>query len=269
MPVPSGSAELTFVGTATTLLRRDGFTVITDPNFLRKGQRAYLGLGLTSKRLTDPALDVAQVPPLDAVSLSHLHGDHYDRVARKGLDPSTPVVTTVQGARKLSRKGVTATGLRTWEPWEAGKAGATLRITALPGRHAPGPLQAAIPKVMGTLIEFEPAGGGRPFRVYDTGDTLVRQDLKEITRRAPDIDVALVHLGGTRVLGVTLTMDGRRGADLLELLELGRRTQVVPIHYDDYGVFRSPLSDFREELDRRGLDVDVRWVSRGDTLALG
>lgn len=36
---------LTFIGTATTLLRVGSFTVLTDPNFLHKGQRAYLGKG--------------------------------------------------------------------------------------------------------------------------------------------------------------------------------------------------------------------------------
>ena len=39
-------AGLTFVGNATTLLRLGAFTVLTDPNFLRRGQRAYLGKGL-------------------------------------------------------------------------------------------------------------------------------------------------------------------------------------------------------------------------------
>src|SRR3712207_3786076 len=77
--------SLTFIGTATTLLRLGSFTLLTDPNFLHKGQRAYLGKGLWSKRLTEPALQPADLPPLDAVVLSHLHGDHFDRIARAGL----------------------------------------------------------------------------------------------------------------------------------------------------------------------------------------
>jgi hypothetical protein len=31
------------------------------------------------------------------------------------------------------------------------------------------------------------------------------------TQRFPDIDAMLVHLGGTRILGVLLTMDGAQG----------------------------------------------------------
>ena len=52
----AGRAELTFIGTATTLLRLGPFTVLTDPNFLHRGQWAYLGKGLVSRRVTEPAL---------------------------------------------------------------------------------------------------------------------------------------------------------------------------------------------------------------------
>jgi L-ascorbate metabolism protein UlaG (beta-lactamase superfamily) len=112
--------SLTFVGTATTVLRLGAFTLLTDPNFLHRGQRAYLGYGLTSKRLTEPALQPGELPPLDAVLLSHLHGDHFDRVAKRGLPKDLPVVTTPQAARKLGLRAVhgpanvAGAGVRAW-----------------------------------------------------------------------------------------------------------------------------------------------------------
>ena len=77
------------------------------------------------------------------------------------------------------------------------------------------------------------------------------------------------HLGGTRIpgilgLGALVTMDGRQGADLLELV---RPRATVPVHHDDYGVFRSPLSDFLAEVERRGL-TGVRPLRRGEQLLL-
>ncbi len=47
-----------FVGTATVLVRYAGFTILTDPNFLHSGDHVHLGYGLTSRRLTNPALDI-------------------------------------------------------------------------------------------------------------------------------------------------------------------------------------------------------------------
>jgi hypothetical protein len=67
------------------------------------------------------------------------------------------------------------------------------------------------------------------------------------------------------VLGVLVTMDGRQGGDLVELIGPGA---VVPVHYDDYGVFRSPLSAFVAEMRGRGLHGLVRTVHHGDTVEL-
>ena len=69
-----------FVGTATVIIRYGGFRILTDPNFLHAGDHVHLGYGLTSERLTNPAIEMEDLPDLDFVLLSHLHGDHFDRV---------------------------------------------------------------------------------------------------------------------------------------------------------------------------------------------
>jgi L-ascorbate metabolism protein UlaG (beta-lactamase superfamily) len=61
-------------------------------------------------------------------------------------------------------------------------------------------------------------------------------------------------------------MDAREGADMIELT---RPRVAVPVHYDDYGVFKSSLSDFRDEVERRGLSDAVRYVARGGRAELG
>lgn len=254
-----------FVGNATTLLRCGPFTLLTDPNFLRRGQRAYLGKGLFTKRLTEPALRIEELPLLDAVVLSHLHGDHWDRVARARLDRGLPVVTTPAAARRLQggQRFRHAVGLRTWESHTLVKKGAMLRVTALPGRHAPGPAKMILPPVMGSLLEFGPVTGEIQFRLYITGDTLMFDGIQQIARRYRDIDLAVLHLGGTKLPGgLVVTMDAAQGADLLETIRPGN---AVPVHFDDYTVFSSSLDDFRRELERRGLAANVTYVDRGET----
>ena len=103
-------SSLTFVGTATLIIRLGSFTLLTDPNFLHQGQRAYLGKGLWSRRLTEPAHLPYQLPDLDIAVLSHLHGDHFDRVARRHLSRLMPVMTTPHAARRLGRWASTPWG---------------------------------------------------------------------------------------------------------------------------------------------------------------
>jgi hypothetical protein len=59
--------QITFVGTATTVISIAGFSILTDPNFLHRGDRAYVGLGVSTKRLTEPALSIQQLPALDFI----------------------------------------------------------------------------------------------------------------------------------------------------------------------------------------------------------
>src|SRR6185312_12826550 len=210
-------------GTATPLIRYACFTLLTDPNFLHRGERVYLGKGRWTTRRTDPAIEIGDLPDLDLVVLSHLHGDHFDRVAREGLDRSVPIATTPAAARRLSRWGFVTRPLRTWQSTAVHRNGAMLRVVSLPGRHARSAAVARLfPPVMGSMLE--------------------------IARRHPDLDLGVLHLGGTKVFGLLLSMDGRQGVDLLEIL---RPRYAVPVHVDDYPVFRSPLSDFLAEVERR------------------
>ena len=129
------TGSLTFLGTATTLIEYGGLTVLTDPNFLHKGDYAYLGKGLVSKRLTEPAMGVADLPRLDAIVLSHLHEDHFDRRVRDGLAKDTLIVTTPASASTLRDWGfVHAVALETWESHVLTKDGASLTITSCPAR---------------------------------------------------------------------------------------------------------------------------------------
>ena len=272
LALPSGDAapdtaagSVFFIGTATVLIRYAGFTILTDPNFIHRHERVDLGNGLSATRQTDPAVDIRDLPPVDVVLLSHFHGDHFDQVAERELDKALPIVTCPEAADQLRERGFTNLhALETWEPISISKGDASLRITATPGRHGPPIVSFVLPDVMGSILEFQ-AGGADPLvRMYITGDTLVIDDLNEIPRRYPDIDLALLHLGGTRVLGILVTMDAEQGVELLRIVE---PKLAIPIHYNDYDIFKSPLSDFQHAVEEAGLENRVRYLSHGDTYA--
>jgi L-ascorbate metabolism protein UlaG (beta-lactamase superfamily) len=258
-----GRGSIFFVGTATVVIRYAGFTVLTDPNFLHAGDHVHLGYGLTSRRVTNPAVEIDDLPPLDFVLLSHLHGDHFDRVAERRLNRATPIVSTRHATRYLKRKGFTsAHALRTWETLPITKGEARVGVTAMPGTHAPGPLANVLPPVMGSMLEFGEQGGETRLRLYISGDTLIHESLREIPRRYPEIDLGLLHLGGTKILGILLTMDGRQGVEAIRTVQ--PRT-AIPIHYNDYTVFKSPLEDFKRAVADAGLEDRVHYLGHGDT----
>lgn len=252
-----------FVGTATVILRYAGFTILTDPNFLHAGDHVHLGYGLTSERLTNPAIDIEELPPLDFVVLSHYHGDHFDRIAEEKLPKNVPIITTEHAASELKDKGFTAPlALDTWDAVTIEKGDARVRITSMPGKHAPAVVEAFLPPVMGSMLEFQPAQDRTSLRLYITGDTLLHDDLNEIPKRYPEIDLALFHLGGTRILGILLTMDAEQGVEAIRIIN---PRELIPIHYNDYEVFKSPLADFKKAVEEAGFADRVRYLSHGET----
>ncbi|MCC2628939.1 MAG: putative metal-dependent hydrolase, partial [Thermomicrobiales bacterium] len=202
-PIHEGS--IFFIGNATVLLRVSGFTILTDPTFIHKHEQTWLGGGLHTTRLTDPAMELADLPPLDLVLLSHFHGDHFDQVAERDLDRALPIVTTPQSAKDLEERGfkrdldralpivttpqsandleergfTKCIPLDVWESLNVEKGSARLRITATPARHGPPMVDLVLPDVMGSVLDVTTADG-RASRIYITGDTLVIDELREI-----------------------------------------------------------------------------------------
>ena len=259
----AGIGSVRFIGNATMLIRCAGFTVLTDPNFLHRGDTIRVGAGLVrATRLTEPAMAIDELPHFDVCVLSHMHADHFDSVAEARLRRDLPIVTTTQAALALGRKGFAQThGLRRWQAAELRKGGSGLRVTAMPGRHGPPVVSGFMPETMGSLLEFERASGQNPYRMYIRGDTLLFSAVREIPRRVPELDLAVLHLGGTKSMGMLLTMDAREGVEMLRLVPSRR---AIPVHYNDYDVFTSPLSDFQARVREAGLEARMRYLEQGD-----
>lgn len=276
----STKGSIFFIGNATVLIKYAGFTILTDPTFIHMHEKVPLGYGLDTTRLTNPAMEINQLPQLDLVLLSHFHGDHFDQVTIRELDKSLPVVTNSHAVDELSIRGFTNTKkLETWENTAFTKKdnnnnNIELQITATPGRHGPFPVAMFLPKVMGSILDFKRKGdrndsnsttssnSNQLFRIYITGDTTVFDDIKEIPKRYPNIDLALLHLGGTTIMGIMLTMDAKEG---LEMFNIVNPKKAIPIHYNDYDVFKSPIGDFQTKVKEAGIEDRVFYLNHGET----
>ena len=281
LSISSTTGSIFFIGNATVLIKYAGFTILTDPTFIHMHEKVPLGYGLETTRLTNPAMEINQLPPLDLVLLSHFHGDHFDQVAIHELDKLIPIVTNAHAVDELSIRGFTNTKkLDTWENITFTKKDnnnndVELQITATPGRHGPFPVAMFLPKVMGSILDFKRKGdrngsnsnnnshnGNQLFRIYITGDTMVFDDIKEIPKKYPNIDLALLHLGGTTILGIMLTMDAKEG---LEMFNIVNPKKAIPIHYNDYDVFKSPIEDFKTKVKEAGIEDNIFYLNHGET----
>lgn len=100
------AASLTFVGTATTVLRLGGFTLL---NLTRRGQRVHLGYGLASRRRTDPAPAPDQFECFRDVDVvvTHLGGTRVSGVLVTRDDRQASTSSSGSGRAPWSRSATT------------------------------------------------------------------------------------------------------------------------------------------------------------------
>ena len=67
------------------------------------------------------------------------------------------------------------------------------------------------------------------------------------------------------MLGILVSMDAKQGVEAMRIVD---PALAIPIHYNDYDVFTSPLSDFQDEVRAAGLENRVHYLSHGETYTL-
>lgn len=188
------------------LIEIGGKTFLTDPWFTTKPHY----------RPGEPtAMDVADLPDLDGVLISHEHYDHCDLDALAAYrDLGVPLVvppTVHQSAIDHGFRNVTV-----MEPWRNTEIG-DVEITAAPGKHGV------------YEITFVLQAGSD--NVYFAGDTMLIDELEELPERFGAVDVALLPTNGLCVRPLNDLQVVMNAHDAAELTAILQPTLVLPHHY--------------------------------------
>jgi L-ascorbate metabolism protein UlaG (beta-lactamase superfamily) len=116
---------------------------------------------------------------------------------------------------------------------------------------------------MGSVLDFASAASPK-LRLYISGDTLLHDELHEIPKRFPNVDLGIFHLGGTRLMGILLTMNAEQGVEAFNIVS---PQYAIPVHYDDYPVFKDPLENFVSAAAEAGIADRMVYVERGSHCA--
>lgn len=184
-PFAADGGSVRFAGAASAILHYRGLTVISVADDM------------------PPAL-----PDADLVLLSRLPepwlaaggADGTRAEMGPGLARDTPVAAPPAVARWLRGHGFTRLyELDTWDALEVDKGAARLRLTVMPGvSGAPDASDAAQSLTM--LLDFG-AGGPGAYRIV-IGGAMTSGEVAQIPQRFPGADLALLHLNGSRLLGL-------------------------------------------------------------------
>ncbi len=210
--------KLTFHGHACFSLEADGRHLVIDPF-------------LTGNPAAD--VQVARLSKVDAVLLSHGHGDHLgDAIPIAKRDGAT-IVATAELARFC------------------GQRGATVHAMHIGGAHQfPFGRVKLVPAFHGGAVEGDATGqfttnpcgvvvtmGGKA--AYHCGDTGLTLEMQLLQGR---VDVMLVPIGDNYTMGIE---------DAVRAVELVKPATVIPMHYNTWDVIQADPEQFKRQVGDR------------------
>ncbi len=188
----SSNATVTWIGHATVLIQHQGINVLSDPMFSDfASPLSFIG----PKRITQPAIALADLPEIHVVVISHDHYDHLDTESIRALG-DTPVYFVPLGLRQwFLEKGIAAervVEMDWWEEQQLSIGGQQVTITATPSQHFSGRGLTDRDRTLWASWGI----GWSDFVAWFGGDTGYNDlQFKEIGERLGPVDLAIIPIG--------------------------------------------------------------------------
>ena len=253
---------VTFIGHSSFLLQIGGRKILIDPVFAKRL--------ILLRRQRWPGLLLEELPPIDAVLLTHAHMDHLNvaslrrivRATRRQTGQAPEVIVPTGVEDLVAGLGFRQTrGMAWWD--EVHVQG--LRVTMTPCKHWGARMFRDTHRGYGGYV-VEAAGHS----VYHSGDTAYFSGFREIGARLHP-QVALLPIGAYfpdsyRVVH-TSPEEALRG-----FVETGAE-RMVPMHFGTFQLGREPMGEPEERLaaeaERLGIRERVNVLEEGETLRVG
>jgi len=133
---PASGLRITLVGHSSLLIEIDGKRILTDPVW---SQRVSFSQSFGPKRFFDPPIALADLPPLDAVIVSHDHYDHLDKATIQHFSGTQiPFFCSLGVGKYLQQFGILSNFITEMDWGDSVMVGTDLVITTTPSRHFSG-----------------------------------------------------------------------------------------------------------------------------------
>ncbi len=236
---PVDGLRVTWLGHATVLVELEGRRLLFDPVW---SERVSPSTVLGPRRLHPVPVPLEDLPPVDAVVISHDHYDHLDMVTIRriaALWPRTRFVVPLGVGAHLERWRVPPSRIDELD-WTESTTVGDIDLTATAARHFSGRLR---PGGNGTLWASWVVAG-RDHRIFYTGDSGYFDGYREIGERHGPFDVTFIQIGAYSPYWPDIHMTPEEGIRTHTAVGGGL---LVPVHW---GTFNLALHSWSEPVER-------------------
>ncbi len=227
--------RVTWLGHSTLLLELDGVRILTDPVW---GARASPASFAGPRRFHPAPVRLADLPPLDAVLVSH---DHYDHLCVQTIAQlaarDVPFITALGVGAHLEAWGVKPERITELDWWEqAVLPGGKLGFTATPAQHFSGRGLGGRNRTLWASWVLQ----SDKHRVFFSGDTGLTPEFQEIRQRHGPFDLVMLEIGAFHPSWGDIHLGPENALAAHAMLGGGT---LLPVHW---GTFNLALHDWNE-----------------------
>lgn len=213
--------SLHHIRNATSILTMNGKRILIDPMLSDVGELPPIPLTFHRRRnpLTPLPVPLELFRDVDAVLITHLHFDHWDKKAIATLEKHLPVLCPPQAEARIRRSGFTQT-IVIEDTLEWGG----IELRRIQGNHAKGWTKSLLGAVSGFLMRTPQDGS-----FYLVGDCIYESVIEDtFARYQPEI--AILNTAKAQMMwGTIITMTEE---DILRISRLFPRTTLVAVHLE-------------------------------------
>jgi L-ascorbate metabolism protein UlaG (beta-lactamase superfamily) len=183
----SKNLKMTMIGHSTVLIQVNNINILTDPHY---SERCSPVSWAGPKRVIKPSIKFEDLPPIDAVLISHNHYDHLDLVTLKRLnDKFSPKILVGLGNKELiESEGIeNVYELDWWDKFNLKDI--SIHFTPVQHWSARGVFDKRKTLWGGFFIDAKK-------KIFFAGDTGYGKVFKMINKRFGNMDVGLIPIGG-------------------------------------------------------------------------
>ena len=257
---PSTELRITWFGHSTMLVEVDGQRILVDPIW---GDYASPGSIFGVKRFYAPPIALDDLPPIDAVVLSHDHYDHLNEPTIKALRDHVPLFIMPLGlGAHLEYWGVPPDQIVELDWWERIEVG-EVTLVCTPARHFSGRSLTDRDATLWASWAFL----GRNQRAFFSGDSGMFPGFAEIGERLGPFDITMMESGAYNIDWPDVHMGPEQAVQAHQMVRGGL---LMPVHW---GTFALAFHAWTEPAERilvaaEAAEVTVANPRPGESISL-